>query len=137
MLIGIFPWKVSGGKIFWEIFEFCNQKEVCIIIWSRSKRKNLEAQKTYIFFSLSQKKDKVQRGKSYKMKKIKEIHMNFFGNGCGGGAFGGNNCCWIFILLLLCGNCGNGMNGCIDVCTLILLILLLSACGGSCGNTNC
>ena len=45
------------------------------------------------------------------MRKIKEIHMNFFGNnGCGGGSFCGNNCCWIIILLLLCGcGCGNGV----------------------------
>ena len=40
--------------------------------------------------------------------------------------FGGGNCCWIIILILIlfCG-CGNGCGGCDN------------GCGGGCGNNGC
>lgn len=61
-------------------------------------------------------------------------------NGCGSG-FGGDNCCWlILILLFCCGGCGNGSNfgGNGNSCWWIILLLL---CCGGCGNetaaSNC
>ncbi len=45
--------------------------------------------------------------------------------------FGGGNCCWIIILILIlfCG-CGNGYgNGCGNGCD--------NGCGGGCGNNGC
>ena len=68
----------------------------------------------------------------------------FFGNnmhggcgGCGGGHVdkGGNDCCWLILILLLCGNCGFSFGGDDNnCCSLILLILLLSCCGCGCGS---
>ena len=64
----------------------------------------------------------------------------FFGNmngGCGCGGHGnvdkGNDCCWLILILLLCGNCNFGGIGGDDncCCTIILLLLLLNSCGCS------
>ena len=62
--------------------------------------------------------------------------QGFFGRGdCGCGFGGGDNCCWIILLLMLCGGCG-GMTQTVDICTLILLLVILGKDNG-CGKTCC
>ena len=63
----------------------------------------------------------------------------FFGNLNGGCGYnnnghmdprGGNDCCWLILILLLCGNCNFGFGGDYNsCCSIILLLLLLSSCG--------
>jgi len=60
-------------------------------------------------------------------------HMNS-GCGCGNNInHKDNDCCWIILLLLLCGNCNLNFGD--NCCDIIVLLLLLSCCG--CGNNHC
>ena len=60
--------------------------------------------------------------------------QGMFGRECGMHE-GGNDCCWIILLLLLLGNCGCGIGHNIDCCTLVLLLIILGSCGGN--NRQC
>ena len=72
--------------------------------------------------------------KTIKNYKEETFMQGFFGRGDNG--CGGDNCCWIILLLMLCGGCG-GMNQTVDICTLILLLVILGKDNNGCGRTCC
>ena len=79
-------------------------------------------------------KEKLHKEKFIKKPLGGKTMQGIFGRNDCCGVGGGDNCCWIILLLMLCGGCGS-MNQTVDICTLILLLVILGKDNGC--NSRC